>query len=539
MSGESIMSGENDMSGEDDMSGESIMSGEDDMSGERIMSGENDTNRVDIMNGATGQEHEKIGNAMKLKKGQIWSGVVRRVEFPNKGVVEIDGEGEEGYAIVKNVMPGQRVRFQINKKKSGVAQGRLLEVEEASTLETREPFCKNFPQCGGCTYQTMGRQSQLEMKQEQIRRTLTPVIRLMNVDKEYDKEQAAKEIDRLFEPIRYPKEEFHYRNKMEFSFGDSCKGGPLCLGLHKKGSTYDILTTDDCVLVHPDMNRILSYTLVFCKGKKLPYYHKMRHEGYLRHLLVRRGHHTGELLVCIVTSSQYEADWQEYADGLTALEMTGKIVGILHMINDGVADVVRSDKTTILRGEECFTDRLFQLSFQISPFSFFQPNTAGAELIYDTVREFIGDVSHKRVFDLFCGTGTIAQVLAPSAGEVIGVELIEEAVESARYNAHRNGLHNCHFFAGDVFDVLDRLEEMPDVIVVDPPRDGIQPKTLKKILDYGVDTIVYVSCKMTSLARDLVAMQAAGYEVKRVVGVDQFANCVHVETIALIQRVKS
>lgn len=490
-----------------------------------------------------------------MKKGQMLEGIVEKVVFPNKGIVRPDGYEEA--VIVKNAIPGQRIRFVINKKRHGQCEGRLLCVLEKSKLETRGPLCRNFPACGGCMYQTMDRQAQLSMKETQIIETLTPAIQKRRREAEGAADMAVP--SDVFTGIRYPEEELHYRNKMEFSFGDACKGGPLCLGLHKKGSTYDILTTDDCVLVHPDMTKILSATLALCREAALPFYKKMQHTGYLRHLLVRRGWYTKELLVCLVTTSQWpeedgasqkqfleeqflqEQFLQAYVKRLCGMteegQLEGKIAGILHIVNDSLSDTVQSDRTTILYGSDRFTDRLFDLSFEISPFSFFQPNTKGAELIYSTVREYIGDLGDKRVFDLFCGTGTIAQVLAPLAKEVIGVELVEEAVEAARENARRNGLTNCTFIAGDVFQVLDEIQVKPDVIVVDPPRDGIHPKALPKILAYQVDTIVYVSCKMTSLARDLAVMQAAGYEVKKVTGVDQFGNCVHVETVVLMSMV--
>ena len=178
------------------------------------------------------------------------------------------------------------------------------------------------------------------------------------------------------------------------------------------------------------------------------------------------------------------------------------------------------------------------MEFKITPFSFFQPNSCGAEVLYQTVRDYIGDIKDMVVYDLFSGTGTIGQMLAPVAKEVIGVEIIEEAVEAAKENAARNGLSNCKFIAGDVFKVLDQIEEKPDVIVLDPPRDGIHPKALPKILDYGVDRIVYVSCKVTSLARDLEMMQARGYQVVKCVAVDQFVHTVHVETICCLQKVE-
>lgn len=453
-----------------------------------------------------------------MKKGQIYEGIIERVDFPNKGIVFVPEE--EQYVTVKNGIPGQKIRFMINKFKRGNAEGRLLEVLEKSPLETREPVCSIFPACGGCMYQTMPYEEQVKMKEGQIRRIMDPVVK-----GEY-----------LFEGVKHSPKEFHYRNKMEFSFGDEFKDGPLSLGLHKKGSTYDVLTAGDCQLVHEDMDKILLCMLNYFKERNVSYYKKMQHVGYLRHLLLRRGDTTGEILVNLVTTTQEEYDLTPLVEELLALELEGKIVGILHILNDSLSDVVKSDETRILYGQDFFYEKLLGLEFKITPFSFFQPNSKGAEVLYETVREYIGDIDNQVVFDLFSGTGTIGQVLAPVAKKVIGVEIIEEAVEAAKENAVRNGLSNCKFIAGDVFKVLDEIEEKPDVIVLDPPRDGIHPKALPKILNYGVDKIVYISCKMTSLARDLEMMQLAGYRVEKMTAVDQFCETVHVETVCLLSK---
>ena len=455
-----------------------------------------------------------------MKKGQIYEGIIERVDFPNKGIVFVPEE--EQYVTVKNGIPGQKIRFMINKFKRGNAEGRLLEVLEKSPLETREPVCSIFPACGGCMYQTMPYEEQVKMKEGQIRRIMDPVVK-----GEY-----------VFEGVKHSPKEFHYRNKMEFSFGDEFKDGPLSLGLHKKGSTYDVLTAGDCQLVHEDMDKILLCVLNYFKERNVSYYKKMQHVGYLRHLLLRRGDTTGEILVNLVTTTQEEYDLTPLVEELLALELEGKIVGILHILNDSLSDVVKSDETRILYGQDFFYEKLLGLEFKITPFSFFQPNSKGAEVLYETVREYIGDIDNQVVFDLFSGTGTIGQVLAPVAKKVIGVEIIEEAVEAAKENAVRNGLSNCRFIAGDVFKVLDEIEEKPDVIVLDPPRDGIHPKALPKILNYGVDKIVYISCKMTSLARDLEMMQLAGYRVEKMTAVDQFCETVHVETGVLLSHKK-
>lgn len=456
-----------------------------------------------------------------MKKGQVLEGTIEKVEFPNKGVVTVAEEGKS--VIVKNGIPGQKVKFCVNKFKRGNAEGRLLEVLEKSPLETRKPVCSIFPACGGCMYQTMSYEAQMDMKAEQVKNILNEAV-----NGEY-----------LFEGVKASPKEFAYRNKMEFSFGDEYKDGPLTLGLHKKGSTYDVLTASDCKLVHDDMTKILNCVLEYFKERNVSYYKKMQHTGYLRHLLLRRGDRTGEILVNLVTTTQEEHDMSPLKEALLNLELEGKIVGFLHILNDSLSDVVKSDETRIIYGQDYFYEKLLNLEFKITPFSFFQPNSRGAEVLYSTVRDYIGDINDMTVFDLFSGTGTIAQVLAPVAKQVIGVEIIEEAVEAAKENAAHNGLSNCKFIAGDVFKVLDEIEEKPDVIVLDPPRDGIHPKALPKILDYGVDKIVYISCKVTSLARDLEMIQARGYEVVKSVAVDQFCQTVHVETICLLSKLNT
>lgn len=453
-----------------------------------------------------------------MKKGQVYEGIIEKVEFPNKGIVTV--ADEEKKVIVKNGIPGQKIKFVINKMRKGKAEGRLLEVLEKSPLEQREPVCSIFPDCGGCMYQTMTYEEQIKMKGQQVKEIL----------------DAAIHGDYLFEGVKESPKEFAYRNKMEFSFGDEYKDGPLSLGLHKKSSTYDVLTASDCKLVHEDMTKILTCVLDYFRERNVSYYKKMQHVGYLRHLLLRRGDITGEILVNLVTTTQEEHDLQPLVDALLDLQLEGKIVGILHILNDSLSDVVQSDETKILFGQDFFYEKLLGMEFKITPFSFFQPNSRAAEVLYNTVRDYIGDINDMTVYDLFSGTGTIGQVLAPVAKEVIGVEIVEEAVEAAKENAAHNGLTNCRFIAGDVFKVLDEIEEKPDVIVLDPPRDGIHPKALPKILDYGVDKIVYISCKVTSLARDLEMIQARGYKVVKAVAVDQFVNTVHVETICLLSR---
>ena len=473
-----------------------------------------------------------------MKKGQIIEGIVECVEFPNKGIVRTE---DGGRVIVKNAVPGQKVSASINKVRKGKCEGRLLEVLERSAKEQPEAACIHAGECGGCTYQTLPYEEQLAMKASQVKKLIDDVIVPENTDYEFLGIKAS------------PRQQ-EYRNKMEFSFGDAYKGGPLALGMHKRGSFYDIVDVPECRIVDDDFHTVLTVTLDYFKERNLPYYHKLRHTGYLRHLLVRKAVKTGEILVDLVTTTQIAeggeaallAGWK---DVLCAAAYQGTLTGVLHTRNDSVADTVTNEGTDVLFGQDHFYEELLGLRFQITPFSFFQTNSLGAEVLYETAREFIGDAlpsgtdadvaEHgKVVFDLYSGTGTIAQMLAPVAKKVIGVEIIPEAVEAAKENARLNSLTNCEFIAGDVLKVIDEIEEKPDYIVLDPPRDGIHPKALEKIIRYGVPQMVYISCKPTSLARDLEVLQARGYEVKKVCCVDMFPATVHVETVVLLSQQK-
>ncbi len=471
-----------------------------------------------------------------MKKGEILEGTVVGLDFPNKGVLWMDGEK----VVVKNALPGQRIRLAVNKKRGGKAEGRLLKVLEPSPLERQEDICPHFGSCGGCLYQSLPYEEQLKIKEKQVDKLIRPVCG-----------------DWGFEGIKGSPLVDGYRNKMEFSFGDEYKEGPLALGMHRRGSFYDVVTTRDCRIVHPDFCRILSATLDYFAEANVPYYRKLQHVGYLRHLLVRRAVKTGEILVALVTTTQTGwqgnqgqvlrqeedasekellAGWKEKLEGL---ELEGSFAGILHIKNDSLADVVQSDGAEVLAGRDYFFEELLGMKFCITPFSFFQTNSLGAEVLYETVREYVGDTKDKVVFDLYSGTGTIAQIASPVAARVVGVEIVGEAVEAARENARRNGLNNCEFIAGDVLKVVEEIPEKPDVIILDPPRDGIHPKALQKIIGFGVEKMVYVSCKPTSLARDLAVLLENGYRVERGCCVDMFPGTGNVETVCLLSNRKS
>ena len=469
-----------------------------------------------------------------MKKGAVYEGTVEKVNYPNKGIVRT----EDGWITVKNALPGQRIRCSVTKANRERAEGRLLEVLEKSPLETGK-VCEHFGICGGCTYLSLDYESQRQIKEKQVKDGL-------------DQALADQEIPYVWEGVQPSPLLYEYRNKMEFTFGNEKKDGPLTLGMHKRGSFYDIVPVEDCLLVDGDYRLILRTVRQYFEEKGTPFFHRMTHVGYLRHLLVRKSRADGSILAALVTTTQLEDKElvQGFSDRLLSLEgeggLQGKFAGILHIRNDSPADVVQSDRTEILYGRDVFPEKLLGLDFQVSTFSFFQTNSAGAEVIYRTVQRYVSSLEGKLlektdsrkplVFDLYSGTGTIAQLMAQVSGKVIGVEIVEEAVEAARRSAAANRLENCEFIAGDVLKVLDEIPEKPDLIILDPPREGIHPKALRKILDYGVDYMVYISCKLSSLLNDLKTLRAGGYEVVSATAVDQFPWTANVECVCILSK---
>jgi len=402
----------------------------------------------------------------------------------------------------------------------------MTDTEELDSL-----ICPHSGFCGGCVHQGVPYEEQLKIKEQEV-------IAALQEYSVHPKELAP--IEGCGSGERY-----RYRNKMEYTFGDEVKDGPLCLGLHRPGQFMSITTVDQCQLVPEDFNRILRYTLDFCIAKAYSKYHKRRHDGLLRNLVLRRGVRTGEILVNIVTQSEAVCgecfDAEEWAEGLKQLALEGRVCGILHTLNDNKADTVNCDSSVVLYGNDSYTDVISGLSFKVHEYSFFQTNVTAAERMYTEAAELIR--SRGEVFDLYCGTGTISQILAKKCEHVTGVELVRESIDMARENAAENGLGNCSFVCGDVFDVLDHADEhgiceKPDAIVVDPPRVGMTPDAVRKIASYGVPEIVYVSCNPKSLARNLSEFRNYGYGAAYLKPYDNFPMTSHVETVALLRREK-
>ena len=385
--------------------------------------------------------------------------------------------------------------------------------------------CVHSEFCGGCKYDQVPYEEQVKEKAQYV---------IEQLDSKGAKVEFVDDFVGCPENRR-----MQYRNKMEYTFGDFVKDGPLCLGMHKIRNFMSIVTVDQCLLVHSDFNEILRYTLDFSVERGYAHYHKRSHSGLLRNLIVRRGERTNQLMVNIVTSSDGEFDNEAWVKGLLALPLENQLVSVYHTYNDSLADAVVPEKVQLIYGQSYYEDVIAGLKFKVGPFSFFQTNVPAAEKLYLDAIDLIEDVEGKRVFDLYCGTGTISQIVARKAKAVLGIELVEEAALLAKESAAENGLDNCQFIAGDVFKVLEEQSQIqkPDVIIVDPPRVGMSEKAVEKIASYGVDEILYISCNPKTMAMNLAQFRTLGYETKLVRGYDNFCRTKHVESVVLMSRV--
>jgi 23S rRNA (uracil-5-)-methyltransferase RumA len=387
----------------------------------------------------------------------------------------------------------------------------------AALSDTGE-FCAHAD-CGGCRYRDVPYAEQLAIKDAAFRRALD------------EKGILPEELLAIAGSPRV----LAYRNKMDYTFGDEIKGGPLTLGMHKRKRFLSVITTDRCRIADDDFNRVLAAVLRFSKERGYTAYNKKTHCGLLRNLVVRKGVRTGQLLINLVSSSQGVIDAEALTELLLSLALESRVVGVLHSINDDPADFVRGEERRLLFGKDYYEEEILGLSFKVSAFSFFQTNVEAAAALYETALSWIPDIAEKTVFDLYCGAGTLTQAAAArGAGLAVGIEIVPEAAAAARENAARNGLSNCRFLEGDVLAALEDLAERPDVILLDPPRAGVHPKALQRILDRRARTLVYISCNPNSLADNLDRMREA-YRVKRIRAFDNFPFTAHTEVAALLQ----
>ncbi len=416
-------------------------------------------------------------------------------------------------------------------------------MEQTKILHTDE-ICSEAARCGGCIYQGVPYAEQYIAKDKSVRELLA-------------KHKISEDIYLGMEPAICTGE---YRNKMEYTFGDLEKGGPLELGMHFKGRFMSIITTDMCQLVPPAFNIVLRAVLEFCRERGYTPYHRKTHLGLLRNLVVRCGVRTGELLINMVTSSEAGFDEEGFVKMLLSLDLEKPadtkhadndagcgatdathhmhIVGIVRTFNDSLADAVIDQGQRLLYGRDYYNEEILGLRFKVKAFAFFQTNIDAVERLYSDLLTVVPDVEGKVVYDLYCGTGTISQLLASRAREVYGVEIVEDAVIAARENTELNGITNCHYLCGDVKEKLDEIAVKPDVIVVDPPRVGIHDKAVAMLSRYGIEEIVYVSCNPKTMCINIDSFRSNGYEVKSIKAYDNFPGTKHVETVCLMSKVQ-
>lgn len=440
-----------------------------------------------------------------MKKGEVYRCIIEKNIFPATGICTLEGQE----VSIQGAYQGEEIDFRLGRKKKGLPTGRLL-------TERRGP-CNQYGHCGGCVSQHLPLERQREIKKMEVIDLFKRRGFMLNELSIYGAEEA-----------------FKYRNKVELNFGNTYKDGPLQLGFYERHMGRNVLATTECLLIHEDLRKIRETMLDFAKTKSYDFYHVMRREGFLRHLILRRGFHTGEIMVNLVTTTQQELD-PSFVEHLLNLELEGEIVSILHTENDSLSNFVYCDKINLLYGRDYLREYLLGKEFKISPFSFFQTNTQGAEVLFSRLKTLVGE-RKRTLCDLYCGTGTIGLLLSDVAESILGIELVEEAVEAARENARLNDIHNATYICDDVKNLAEHLEEKPDLLVVDPPRSGLHPQAIKDILDLDLEEIFYVSCNPKTLVNDLTVFRDGGYELKHVELIDLYPHTPHVETICLLTK---
>jgi 23S rRNA (uracil1939-C5)-methyltransferase len=452
--------------------------------------------------------------AAPVKMGEEVELRVDSLAFGGNGVARLNGF----VVFVRRGLPGDLVRARVTKVKRGFAEALATEVLEPSGERVEAP-CAHYPACGGCRFQDLAYESQVAAKEAQVRDAL---VRLGGI------------AEPPLEPIVPAASQFFYRNKLEYSFTRTPEGPAL--GFHKAGRWDEVLEIEQCWLTTELGNGIRNAVRDWAREEGLEAYDQAEQTGYLRHLVVREGRNTGQALVQLVTAAGRKFD-QDYL--VEVLRRFPEVRSIHWSVNEQPSEVTNLP-TELLWGEDAIEEELLGLRFRLRPNSFLQTNTRMAERLYELAREYAGLTGGETVWDLYCGIGTLGLVLAPQALTVWGVEIVEEAVACAIENAEANAVANAAFFAGNVGQSVDELQERggdPDVVVVDPPRAGLAGKALRRLGRIEAPRIVYVSCNPTTLASDLKYLREEhGYELKRARPVDMFPHTPHVETVALLER---
>jgi 23S rRNA (uracil1939-C5)-methyltransferase len=439
---------------------------------------------------------------------------VDSLAYGGNGVARLNGF----VVFVRRGLPGDTVRARVTKVKRNHAEALTVEVLRPGEARVDAP-CAHYPACGGCRFQDLAYEAQVEAKQAQVADSLRRLGGLA---------------DPPLEPIVPAESVFHYRNKLEYSFTATPSGATL--GFHKAGRWDEVLEVERCWLTTDLGNAIRNAVRDWAREEGLPAYDQAEQTGYLRHLVVREGRNTGQALVLLVT-----APGERFERGylVEVLRRFPEVRSIHWAVNDGPAEVTNLP-STLLWGDDAIEEKLGGLRFRVRPNAFLQTNTAMAERLYALAADFAGLTGRETVYDLYCGIGTIGLSLAERALTVWGVEISEESVACALENADLNGITNAAFFAGNVGQSIEELHERagaPDVVVVDPPRAGLAGKALRRVGRLAAPRLVYVSCNPTTLASDVKTLTGDwGYRLERAVPVDLFPHTPHVETVSLLVR---
>jgi 23S rRNA (uracil1939-C5)-methyltransferase len=444
-------------------------------------------------------QRPSVGDELELR--------IESLAFGGAGVARADG----GYVVfVDGALPGDLVRARIHHRKRSYAQARATDLIEPGP--DRVPALAEHP---GAPWQVLGYERQLQIKHDQVDDALRRIGHLDGFD---------------LQPIVPALEQWRYRNKLEYSFGTAPDGALLC-GFHAPGSWERIEPLEDCLLASEPANQVRRDVLEFCRSRGLTAFDRRTHEGFLRNLVVREGRRSGQLLVRLVTS-------KGALDG-EALAAAVDCHGLLWTHTEAAAETTVGGRTELLSGVPYLDERIGSLELRISPEAFFQTNTEMAERLYELIAKEAALEGWERVYDLYCGIGSIGLSLAGRAGSVHGLEIVEEAVKDAKSNARHNEITNCHFHPGDVRLVLAQLTAAagrPDLVVVDPPRAGLSQKIVRRVIEASPRRIVYVSCNPTTLAPNAAQLVEAGWRLTRVTPVDMFPQTPHIECVALFER---
>jgi 23S rRNA (uracil1939-C5)-methyltransferase len=450
--------------------------------------------------------------AAPVRKGEVLELAVDSLAYGGNGVARLNGF----VVFVRGGLPGDRVRARVTKTKRGFAESVVTELVHPSGQRVAAP-CRHFGVCGGCRFQDLAYEAQLAEKERQVRDALVRIGRFAEPP---------------LEPILPAASQYGYRNKLEYSF--TASEGGVDLGFHRAGRWDEVIGIEECLLTTDLGNAVRLAVREWAREERLEPYDQATGEGYLRHLVVREGRNTGQVLVVLVTAPGERFETGYFVD---VLRRFPEVRSIHWAINDTPAEQTNLP-TKLLWGVDAIEEEILGLRFRVRPSAFLQTNTEMAARLYELAREYARLTGEENVFDLYCGTGTIGLALAGSARTVWGLEISEEAIACAIENAELNGIENARFFAGNVGQTIEELREeagSPDVVVVDPPRAGLAGKALRRTGALGAARIVYVSCNPTTLASDLqVLRDEYGYELERCRPVDMFPHTPHVESVSLL-----